>query len=154
MPLTLLAPAEVGSLRDFLAESDLTIAGLDAPSVRLWVERGADGTITGSTGYELSHDGSHALIRSVAVIPGRRHGGSGTRLATHALTRAAAEGAHRAWLFSRRSGSFWQSLGFSPADRGDLIRVLADAHQVRLFQETGQLDQEVAWSRPLARSSA
>ncbi|PPF26256.1 MULTISPECIES: GNAT family N-acetyltransferase [unclassified Rathayibacter] len=149
MPLTVLVPAEVASLRDFLAESDLTLSGLDAPNVRLWIERDDDGTVVGSTGFELSEDGGHALIRSVAVIPGRRQSGTGTRLATHALTQAAAEGARHAWLFSRRSGPFWQRLGFTPADRDDLATLLATTHQVQLFQKTGQLDREVAWSRPL-----
>ncbi|MDT9627884.1 hypothetical protein RTF48_24940, partial [Escherichia coli] len=62
------------------------------------------------------------------------------------------EGAMRAWLFSRRSGSFWQSLGFESADRDELAEALADTHQVRLFQQTGQLGCEVAWSRSLAAS--
>lgn len=55
----------------------------------------------------------------------------------------------RAWLFSRRSGPFWQKLGFAAADRGDLEEALPDAHQVVLFARTGQLDREVAWSRAL-----
>lgn len=51
--------------------------------------------------------------------------------------------------FSRRSGPFWQSLGFEPADRDELAAALADTQQVRLFQRTGQLSREVAWSREL-----
>lgn len=72
--------------------------------------------------------------------------GRGSRLA---LEQAAAEGATTAWLFSRRSGPFWQSLGFEPADRDRLADLLADTCQVRLFRQTGQLDHEVAWSRAL-----
>ncbi len=56
----------------------------------------------------------------------------------------------RAWLFSRRSGPFWQSLGFESADRDELAEALAGTHQVRLFQQTGQVSREVAWSRLLA----
>jgi N-acetylglutamate synthase-like GNAT family acetyltransferase len=142
--------ADVARVRDFLREADLTLAGLDAPAVRLWVELG-DGQIVGSTGFELSADGRHALIRSVAVAPGRRTAGAGSRLAQHALDEARAAGAGRAWLFSRRSGPFWEKLGFTGADRDELAKLLPHAHQVRLFVETGQLGREVAWSCPLSR---
>ena len=141
--------ADVRALTVFLGDVDLTLSGLDAPSVRLWVERDENGVIAGSTGYEISCDGRHALIRSVAVSPTQRARGRGSALARFALERAAEEGATSAWLFSRRSGPFWQSLGFEPADRDELAEVLADTHQVRLFQQTGQLDREVAWSRPI-----
>jgi len=140
---------DVPALAGFLRTVDLTVSGLDAPTVRLWTMRDAEGAIAGSTGYEISDDGRHALIRSVAVDPDGRAAGAGTRLARFAFARAAEEGARQAWLFSRRSGPFWQRLGFVPADRGELARVLASTHQVRLFRQTGQLDREVAWSRPL-----
>jgi N-acetylglutamate synthase-like GNAT family acetyltransferase len=66
-----------------------------------------------------------------------------------ALSDAARSGATRAWLFSRRSGPFWQKLGFQSADREELAALLSQAHQVQLFAESGQLGREVAWSRPL-----
>ncbi|MDW4572904.1 GNAT family N-acetyltransferase [Microbacterium sp. M3] len=141
--------ADVEDLTAFLSEVDLTLSGLDAPSVRLWVERDGSGEIIGSTGYEISGCGRHALIRSVGVSLVHRSRGRGSALASFALERAAREGAVRAWLFSRRSGPFWQSLGFQPADRHELAEALADTHQVRLFQQTGQLSRELAWSRPL-----
>ncbi|MEV7692128.1 GNAT family N-acetyltransferase [Microbacterium sp. NPDC089189] len=140
---------DVAALTAFLAEVDLTLSGLDAPSVRLWIERDESGAIVGSAGYEISGDGHHALIRSVAVSPSQRLRGRGRALAGFALARAAEEGARRAWLFSRRSGPFWQSLGFEAADRAGLAEALADTHQVRLFRQTGQLSREVAWTRPL-----
>jgi hypothetical protein len=52
----LVAPTHVNVLRDFLSEVDLTLAGLDDPTVRLSIERDVDGCIIGSTGYELSPD--------------------------------------------------------------------------------------------------
>lgn len=136
-------------LTAFLREADLTLSGLDAPSVRLWIARDQEGRIVGTAGYELSADGTHVLIRSVAVDPARRASGRGSELARFAFVQAAAEGASTAWLFSRRSGPFWQRLGFQPADRERLAAVLADTHQVRLFRQTGQLAREVAWSRSL-----
>ncbi|WP_207913290.1 GNAT family N-acetyltransferase [Curtobacterium sp. PhB191] len=142
--------ADVDELRAFLREADLTLAGLDSPAVRIWIERGANSGIVGSTGFELSADGSHALIRSVAVSGSMRAAGTGTRLARYALEEAARAGAERAWLFSRRSGPFWQKLGFTPADRDMLASVLPETQQVRLFTSTGQLEREVAWSRDLS----
>jgi N-acetylglutamate synthase-like GNAT family acetyltransferase len=144
--------ADVDALTAFLSEVDLTLSGLDAPSVRLWIERDETGAIVGSTGYEVSGDGRHALIRSVAVSSAQRSRGRGSALAMFALKRAAEEGATVAWLFSRRSGAFWQGLGFESADRGELARALADTHQVRLFEQTGQLGREVAWRRVLAKA--
>lgn len=142
-------PDDLEELSAFLREVDLTLSGLDARGVRLWIERDEHGAIIGSAGYEISADGRHALIRSVAVGPMRRERGRGTALARFSLDRAAEEGASTAWLFSRRSGPFWQGLGFAPADREELAAALAGTHQVRLFRQTGQLDREVAWSRAL-----
>jgi N-acetylglutamate synthase-like GNAT family acetyltransferase len=81
-------PADVPLVRDFLQRVDLTLAGLDAPAVRLWIELDDGGQIVGSTGLERSGDGEHALIRSVAVAPGRRTRGDGTSLARLALDEA------------------------------------------------------------------
>jgi N-acetylglutamate synthase-like GNAT family acetyltransferase len=150
MPLRRVAPDDLAELTSFLREADLTLSGLDAASVRLWVDVGDEGRVRGSTGYELSADGAHALIRSVAVDPAERSVGRGAGLARFAFAQAAAEGARTAWLFSRRSGPFWQRLGFAPADLDELASVLAGTHQVELFRQTGQLDREVAWSRSLA----
>jgi N-acetylglutamate synthase-like GNAT family acetyltransferase len=149
MVLTPVSGADVEQLREFLRDADLTLSGLDDESVRLWVEHDADGTVVGSTGYECSRDGRDVLVRSVAVAADRRSAGAGTRLARFALDRAADEGAERAWLFSRRSGPFWQGLEFVPADRQALVAALPETQQVRLFLTTGQLDREVAWTRPL-----
>ncbi|SDR03508.1 N-acetylglutamate synthase, GNAT family [Curtobacterium sp. UNCCL20] len=149
MPCSPLTNDDLEELRAFLSEADLTVAGLDSTAVRVWVERDHDGKIVGSTGYEASADGADVLIRSVAVSSARRTAGAGTRLARFALGEAARSGATRAWLFSRRSGPFWQKLGFGPADRDELAALLSDTQQVRLFTDTGQLEREVAWMREL-----
>ncbi|MER5391624.1 GNAT family N-acetyltransferase [Saccharopolyspora sp. NPDC002686] len=143
----------VAGLTAFLQDVDLTLSALDSPDVFLWIDRDGTGRITGSTGFELSADRRHALIRSVAVHPSARRAGYGSALARFALGAAAREGARSAWLFSRRSGPFWQKLGFVHANRDELAAVLPDAHQVRLFVESGQLQREVAWSRRLDHAS-
>ncbi|WP_380161896.1 GNAT family N-acetyltransferase [Kineococcus sp. R86509] len=152
--LARMTPSDVPDLLDFLARADLTLSGLDDPEMRLWLLRDEHGRVHGSTGYELSKDGRHALIRSVAVEKHLRGSGTGLELASWALQRAAAEGAERAWLFSRRSGPFWQRLGFTAADRDELADALAETRQVELFRHSGQLQQEVAWSRPLDRDAS
>jgi N-acetylglutamate synthase-like GNAT family acetyltransferase len=153
MNLERVSPADVYEVRSFLHEVDLTLAGIDEPTVRLWIERGDGGEIIGSTGFELSEDNDHALIRSVAVAPSHRVVGAGSRLARYALQEARAAGASRAWLFSRRSGPFWQKLGFSAADRDELAAALPNTHQVRLFVQSGQLEREVAWFQSLEDSA-
>lgn len=149
MNLVPVSSANVAELRFFLQNVDLTLAGIEAPTVQLWMQRGDGGEIVGSTGFELSEDGNHALVRSVAVAPGHRIAGAGSRLARYAIEQAHAAGASRAWLFSRRSGPFWQKLGFTRADRDELAAALPNTHQVRLFVESGQLEREVAWSKSL-----
>lgn len=145
-----ISAVDVDQLRRFLLAVDLTLAGLEDHAVHLWIERDESGNVIGTTGFELSEDRKHALIRSVAVSPQQRSAGAGSRLAGYAMEQARAAGATRAWLFSRRSGPFWEKLGFTGADRDELAEVLPHAHQVRLFVQTGQLQREVAWSRSLA----
>lgn len=142
-------PEDVDEVHAFLSACVLTVAGLSDPGVRLWTVRDAAGTVVGTTGYETGPDGRHALLRSVAVGPTLRGSGRGAALARFAMTEASAAGARRAWLFSRRSGPFWQGLGFAAADRQELATVLAGTAQVELFRSTGQLAREVAWSRSL-----
>jgi len=150
LDLTLTTSQDLDEVTAFLRVADLTLSGLDSPKVRLWTARDAEtGRIVASTGYERSDDNEHVLIRSVAVDPALRGLGMGLRLARFALDRAAESGATRAWLFSRRSGPFWQKVGFDSADRNELAIALKSTHQVRLFTETGQLQREVAWSRLL-----
>lgn len=150
LQLTPVTPLDRDDLTEFLRGADLTLSGLDSATVRLWIARDAEtGAIIASTGFECGDDQCHVLIRSVAVDPARRGRGTGLALAEFALDRAAESGANRAWLFSRRSGAFWQRLGFDSASTADLAAVLASTHQVRLFAETGQLQREVSWSRAL-----
>jgi N-acetylglutamate synthase-like GNAT family acetyltransferase len=134
-------------LAEFLRGVDLTTSGIGEAGVRLWIDLDGDGRVVGSTGFEL--EGSDALLRSVAVASTLRGTGRGTELARFALDRAGELGATRAWLFSRRSGPFWQGLGFERADITELAAALASTHQVRAFAASGQLRYETAWSRQL-----
>ena len=137
--------ADLPRVEAFLTEADLTVAGLDTAT--LWMEQDAAGAITSTTGFELA--GAHALIRSVAVRPDLRGSGLGLRNAAFAIVEAQLAGATTAWLFSRRSGPFWQKLGFWHAPVEELAEALGETAQVRLFAATGQLTREVAWRRLL-----
>ena len=148
MPV-IVTPGDLPELISFLRDVDVTLSGLDSSTVRVWIERNEAGVIVASTGFELSENHEHALIRSVAVRPSAQRVGEGTRLAPFALGMAAVCGARRAWLFSRRSGPFWRRLGFEGANRDHLALGLGNTYQVRLFVESGQLDREFAWSRAL-----
>ena len=148
-----LNPARADDIDDlvaFLSAVDLTLSGLGSPGVFVWIARDAvRGKIYASAGFELDESGTHVLIRSVAVGSNHRASGIGLEIARFALDRAAELGAARAWLFSSRSGPFWQKLGFEPADRDDLAAALGATSQVQQFRRTGQLQREVAWSRAL-----
>jgi len=142
--------SDVAEISVFLRIADLTLSGLDSPTVHLRISRDEKtARIFATTGFESSEDGRHALIRSVGVDPQLRGAGIGLDLAPFAMDRAAEAGAKQAWLFSRRSGPFWQKAGFTPADTKGLAVALASTHQVQLFTETGQLEREVAWRRQL-----
>jgi N-acetylglutamate synthase-like GNAT family acetyltransferase len=141
-------PADTFSLGEFLRSVDLTTSGLGIPETHLWIDLDPDGRIVATTGFELVDD--NALIRSVAVAPSMRGTGRGTELAQFALEQTKRLGARRAWLMSRRSGPFWQKLGFVPANIHQLAAALLTTTQVRTFAETGQLDYEKAWTKPLA----
>lgn len=136
--------SDMAEISDFLRIADLTLSGLDSPTVHLWISRNeTTGRIFASIGYDSSEDGRPALIRSVAVDPELRGVGIGLELAQFAMDRAVEAGAHQAWLFSRRSGPFWQKTGFRSADTKDLAIALASTHEVQLFTETGQVGREV-----------
>ncbi|CCE74191.1 GNAT family N-acetyltransferase [Clavibacter nebraskensis] len=115
--MTALAPVasatDVAALHAFLAAADLTVTGLDDPGVRLWIRRDADGRITGSTGFELSADGRHALTRSVAVDPALRSAGLGSALDRPALA-AALPDARQVVAF-RASGQLAREVAWSRA---------------------------------------
>ncbi|MEP6481015.1 MAG: GNAT family N-acetyltransferase [Rhodoglobus sp.] len=149
MDLVPVTAPDIEELTAFLNAADLTLSGLGSPAVQLWMARDASGNVLASTGYESSADGRNVLIRSVAVDAAHKGEGLGLEAARFALGRAREANAQRAWLFSRRSGAFWQKLGFVAADRDALAAALPSTHQVRLFIETGQLGQESAWSRSL-----
>lgn len=138
-------PSDMAAIRACLEASDLTLAGVGSTDLRLFVLQTRAGQTAGVTGYEIA--GSHALVRSVAVAPAMRGHGLGGLLAELAFDHATGSGAHQLWLFARRTGAFWQRLGFRLTPTDELVTVLRHTQQVSHFMETGQVDREIAWTR-------
>ncbi|WP_233205646.1 GNAT family N-acetyltransferase [Cryobacterium sp. Y82] len=91
--LTLTTPPDLDTVTAFPRVADLTLSGLDSPTLRLWTARDATTGRIASTGYERSEVKQHVLIRSVAVAPALQGLGGGLQLARFALDRAAESGA-------------------------------------------------------------
>jgi len=138
-------PADTAAVLACLQSCDLTLAGVGTPDLHLSVLETRTGQTVGVTGYEAA--GAHALIRSVAVAPSLRGNGLGAMLAEVAFDQATSGGAEQLWLFSRRSGAFWQRLGFRLTPTDDLVAVLPHTWQVTHFTESGQITREIAWTR-------
>lgn len=75
-------PIELAELEKFLRSVDLTVTGLSDASVHAWVERDGDGAVVGSTGWEVSGDGCHALpqCRRLTSATARRTRASAGRI--------------------------------------------------------------------------
>lgn len=138
-------PADIDAVRRCLVACDLTVAGLGVSDLRLWVLENRSGQTVGVTGFEIA--GIHALIRSVAVAPDLRKNGLGALLAEFAFEQASAAGATQFWLFSSRSGAFWQRLGFRLTTTDELAAAAPHTWQVTSFVESGQINREIAWTR-------
>ena len=139
-------------LGEFLRAAGLSAAGIGEPGLALWIDLDPDGRIVGSTGFELV--GRDALLRSVAVGRSLRSRGRGSELVEFALAEAGHLGAERAWALTRRTGPFWEALGFAATEGPDLAERLADTHLVRSLVASGLLRYETAWSRPLTVPSS
>jgi amino-acid N-acetyltransferase len=63
--------------------------------------------------------GRDALLRSLAVDPGRRGRGCGLALVAAAERHAAAEGVQCVYLLTTTAAGFFERLGYAPAARAD-----------------------------------
>jgi N-acetylglutamate synthase-like GNAT family acetyltransferase len=118
-----------------------------APNTRYWVAEENNHILVGSVGLELGVDS--ALLRSVAVLPGFRNIGLGRNLVNVAMTYAKKIGCKRIFLFSMRSGKYWQKLGFQKTPVDELVQSLPDIPQVLKFTSIGKLAIETAWKKDL-----
>jgi N-acetylglutamate synthase-like GNAT family acetyltransferase len=132
---------------NLVRQVDLLGDDILAPHTRYWVAEENDHIFVGSVGLELGVDS--ALIRSVAVLPNFRNIGLGRNLVNIAMTCAKEMGCKRVFLFSMRSGKYWQKLGFQKTPVDELVQSLPDIPQVLRFTSIGKLATETAWKKDL-----
>jgi amino-acid N-acetyltransferase len=74
-----------------------------------------DAEVVGVAGLETY--GTSALLRSVAVAPGRRGGGTGRALVADRLAAARAMGLDAVYLLTMGAADYFRRFGFSPVPR-------------------------------------
>ncbi|SOD91131.1 arsenic resistance N-acetyltransferase ArsN2 [Caenispirillum bisanense] len=115
MPITEAGPADLTAVTALLTAAGLPADDIAAAGVRLWVSRGADGTVDGCAGLERC--GTAGLLRSVAVAPHRRGGGLGGRLVATVETAAQASGLSRLYLLTTGDAALFLHHGYAPCER-------------------------------------
>jgi amino-acid N-acetyltransferase len=102
------------AIAGLLRDRQLPVDGLrDHLSTTLVARDGA--AIVGSAALEVYEDG--ALLRSVAVAPGREHGGLGRSLVDAAIDLARAERIHALYLLTTTAERYFPRFGFERIER-------------------------------------
>lgn len=115
MPITEAGPADLPAMTALLTAAGLPADDIAADGLRLWVNRGADGTLEGCAGLERC--GTDGLLRSVAVVPDRRGGGLGGRLVETVEAAARAAGLGRLYLLTTGDAALFLRHGYAPCER-------------------------------------
>lgn len=126
-----------------LKQADLMPQDVLAAGTCYWVAVEGGGLVVGCLGMEFGKGA--VLLKSAAVLPAYRKRGLAQRLVGAALGFAAQQGCQAAYLFSVRSGDYWQRLGFTEVPVAELLAALPEAYQVRHFRQVGKLEHEHAW---------
>ena len=139
---------DLAAISQVLKQSDLLALDALAPGTRYWIAEDGEGHALGCAGMEFGN--AAVLLRSVAVLPAFRKRGLGEQLMNCALVSAASQGYRRVYLFSMRSGGYWQRLGFYKVDPQEVVRALPDCFQVKRFESMpGKLAAETGWRKDL-----
>lgn len=115
-------PADLPAIEALLGASGLPIDGV-AGALTGFVVAEQDGAVVGVGGLEVV--GSHALLRSVAVVTGHRGTGLGLRLTASLLAEAARAGLESVWLLTETAPAFFSRFGFRVVDRSSAPPELA-----------------------------
>lgn len=107
------------SVLALLAEAGLPGEGLSEHWATVLVARDQD-EVVGCAAVKFYEDG--ALLRSVAVSPGRRGEGLGLALSRAALELAREKGARDVYLLTETAASFFPRLGFRDIEREKVPR--------------------------------
>lgn len=108
------AAADWPAVVDLLARARLPVDGLEDHRETVLVAR-SDGRVVGCAALELYRDG--ALLRSVAVIPGRQGEGLGEQLTRAALALARTRNVCPVYLLTETAAAFFLRFGFRPVAR-------------------------------------
>lgn len=118
-----------------------------APGTQFWLAHENQGKLSGCAGMEFSE--SAVLLRNVAILPEFRKQGLGAKLVEHVLSYARNQGYQAVYLFSVRSGGYWQRLGFREVTVDELVQALPESYQVLHFMRIGKLVSEHAWRKDI-----
>jgi N-acetylglutamate synthase-like GNAT family acetyltransferase len=136
-------PQDAEALSSLLEQIDLLSYDVLAPGTRYWLALDKAGALAGCIGMEFGREA--VLLRSVAVRPEVRKQGLGRTLVEFALDQARQSGYRRAYLFSVRSGGYWQRMRFRTVPVEELTEALPSAPQVLRFKDIGKLARETGW---------
>src|SRR5690242_18925077 len=112
--IDLAGPDEFPAIQALLERNALPVDGLREHLSTTLVAHD-DGTVIGSVALEVY--GQVALLRSVAVEPGRQGHGLGRRLTAAALDLARRQGVQRAYLLTETAQNYFPRFGFQPVAR-------------------------------------
>jgi amino-acid N-acetyltransferase len=111
------ATRDLPRIRALLEQLQLPVAGVDDHLPTMLVARDGD-QIVGTAGLELYADG--ALLRSVAVAPGRQGQQLGHQLTDAALQLAASHDVSAVFLLTTTAERFFPKFGFEPIARAQV----------------------------------
>jgi N-acetylglutamate synthase-like GNAT family acetyltransferase len=109
--------ADYEAIARLLQNHKLPLDGLRDHLATTVVARDAD-AIVGSAALEMYEDG--ALLRSVAVAPGRQHTGLGRTLVDAAIDLARSRDIPALYLLTTTAERYFPRFGFERIDRGDV----------------------------------
>jgi amino-acid N-acetyltransferase len=115
------------AVKKLLAESDLPTADITAQHPAHFFGCAHGGDLGGVVGLELY--GDVALLRSLAVAPGRRRSGLGSRLVVHAERYALDQGVRSVYLLTTTAESFFQRLGYARIPREEAPAAIRATHE-------------------------
>jgi amino-acid N-acetyltransferase len=115
------------AVKSLLASCNLPIAALEAKHFEQFFGCGSESSPAGVVGLELY--GNVALLRSLAVSEVARGQGCGKRLVSEAEAYAAANGVSSIYLLTTTAESFFQSLGYSVANRSVVPEAIRGTQQ-------------------------
>jgi amino-acid N-acetyltransferase len=112
-------PADLPRVHALLTANMLPLDGLD-PQLATYVVAEQAGEIVGVAGTEPCGDGTHALLRSVAVHDAWKGKGLGRALVDRAIADAEARGRSALYLLTTTAEHYFPSFGFRHVERTEV----------------------------------